>query len=70
MTAPTEDKSDDLKENFYMQLEKVFSQFPKYRTNILLRDFNAKLKKGNIFTRNIWSVSLHEYGTKFCCKKK
>jgi len=52
-----------------MELEKVFSQFPKYRTNIRLRDFNAKLKKDNNITRNIWSVSLMNM-EKICCKKQ
>jgi len=47
-----------------MELEKVFNRFPKNQTNILLRHFNAKLKKNSIFTRNICSVSLHEYGKK------
>jgi hypothetical protein len=56
MTATTEDKSDDLERNFYMELEKIFSQFPKYWTNIIWRDFNANLKKDNNFTQNIWSV--------------
>jgi hypothetical protein len=45
MTATTEDKSDDLKDSFYKELEKVFNQSPNYRTNILLWSFNAKLKK-------------------------
>ena len=53
--------SDDLKENIYKELEKIFNQFPTYWTNILLCGFNAKLKKKYIFTRNIWSESLHEY---------
>jgi len=48
MTAPTEDKSDDLKDKFYKELEKTFNQFPKYRTNILLRGFIAKPKKDDI----------------------
>jgi hypothetical protein len=61
MTAPTQYKGDDLRENFYKESQRVFNQFPKYRANILLRCFIAKLKKENIFTWNIWSVSLHEY---------
>jgi len=49
MTAPTQYKGDDLRENFCKESEKVFNQFRKYRANILLRCFNAKLKKDNIF---------------------
>lgn len=68
MTAPTEDKSDDLKDKFYKELEKAFSQVPKYRTKVLLRAFNAKPKKDDIFTRNIWYVRLHEYRKTFYVK--
>jgi hypothetical protein len=50
MTAPTQYKGDDLREYFYKESERVFIQFPKYRANILLRCFNTKLKKENIFT--------------------
>jgi hypothetical protein len=28
--APTEDKTDDVKDSFYKQLERVFNKFPKY----------------------------------------
>jgi hypothetical protein len=39
--APCEDKSDDVKDNFHEELERVFDQFPRYDTKILLGDFNA-----------------------------
>jgi len=39
--APSEKKSEDLKDSFYEDLEQVFDHFPKYHTKILLRDFNA-----------------------------
>jgi hypothetical protein len=29
--APTEDKTDDVKDSFYDELERVFDKFPKYR---------------------------------------
>jgi hypothetical protein len=41
--APTEDKSDDIKDRFYEELEQVFDKFPKYHMKILLGDFNAKV---------------------------
>jgi hypothetical protein len=44
--APTEDKCDDTKDSFYEELEGVFNQFLKYRTKILLEDFNAKVGLG------------------------
>ena len=41
--APREEKSDDSKDSFYEELEQAFNHFPKYHTNILLGDFNAKV---------------------------
>jgi hypothetical protein len=41
--APTEDKTDDVKDIFYEQLERAFDKFPKYHMKILLGDFNAKV---------------------------
>jgi hypothetical protein len=35
--APTEDKTDDVKDSFYEELERVFDKFPKYRMRILLQ---------------------------------
>jgi hypothetical protein len=43
--APTEDKTDDVKDSFYEELERVFDKFPKYHMKILLGDFNAKSDK-------------------------
>jgi len=40
--APSEEKSEELKDCFYEELEEVFDQFPKYHMKILLGDFNAK----------------------------
>jgi hypothetical protein len=33
--VPTEDKCDDMKDSFYGELERVFSQFPKYYIKML-----------------------------------
>jgi hypothetical protein len=41
--APTEDKIDDVKDNFYEELKRVFGKFCKYPMKILLGDFNTKL---------------------------
>jgi hypothetical protein len=46
--APTEDKTDDVKDSFYEELEHVFHKFPKYHLKILLVDFSAKLGRKNI----------------------
>jgi len=49
--APSEDKSDDLKDSFYEELEQgfFFYHFPMYHMKILLGDFNAKVERENIF---------------------
>jgi endonuclease/exonuclease/phosphatase (EEP) superfamily protein YafD len=41
--APTEDKTDDVKDSFNKKLEHVFDKFSKHHTKILLGDFNAKV---------------------------
>jgi hypothetical protein len=40
--APTEDKTDDVKDSFYEELERVFDKFPKYHTKMLLGDSMPK----------------------------
>jgi exonuclease III len=59
--APTEDKTDDMKDSFYEDLERVFDKFPKYHMKILLGDFNAKVGKEDIFKPTIGNESLHEF---------
>jgi hypothetical protein len=58
--APTEEKCDDTKDSFYEELERVFSQFPKYHTKILLEDFNVKVGREGAFKQTIVNESLHE----------
>jgi endonuclease/exonuclease/phosphatase family metal-dependent hydrolase len=58
--APTEDKTDDVKDSFYEELEHVFDKFPKYHIKILLGDFNTKVGREGIFKRTIVNESLHE----------
>jgi hypothetical protein len=38
----------------------MFHKFPKYHMKILLRDFNAKVGKENIFKLTIGNESLHD----------
>jgi hypothetical protein len=33
--APTEDKTDDMKDRFYEELEHIFDNFPKYHMKIM-----------------------------------
>jgi exonuclease III len=58
--APTEDKTDDVKDSFYEELEHVFDKFPKSPMKILLGDFNAKVGKEDIFKPRIGNEGLHE----------
>jgi exonuclease III len=58
--APTEQKSDDSKNNFYEELEQVFDHLPKHHVKILLGDFNAKLRREDIFKLTIGNESLLE----------
>jgi hypothetical protein len=50
--APTEDKSDDVKDIFYEELERVFYQFPKKHTKTLLGYFNVIVGREDITTNN------------------
>jgi hypothetical protein len=58
--APTEDKTDYVKDCFYEELQHVFDKFTKYHMKILLGDFNAKVGREEIFKPTIWNDSLHE----------
>jgi endonuclease/exonuclease/phosphatase family metal-dependent hydrolase len=57
--APTEDKTDAVKDSFYKELERVFDKFPKYHMKILLGDFNSKVGREDIFKRTIGNESLY-----------
>jgi hypothetical protein len=58
--APTEDKTDEVKDSFYKEMERVFGEFPKCHMKILLGDFNAKVGKEDIFKQTIGNESVHE----------
>jgi hypothetical protein len=45
--------------------ERVFDKFPKYRTKILLGDFNLKIGKEDIFEPTIGNESLDEISNDF-----
>jgi hypothetical protein len=58
--APTEDKTNEVKDSFYEELEHVFDKFPKCHMKILLGDFSAKVGREDIFKPTIRNESLHE----------
>jgi hypothetical protein len=51
--APTEDKTDEVKDSFYEELERVFDKFPKYHMENLLGDSNAIVGREDIFKPTI-----------------
>jgi hypothetical protein len=58
--APTQDKTDNVKDSLYKDLERVFDTFPKYHMKNLLGDFNAKVDREDLFKPTIGNASLHE----------
>jgi hypothetical protein len=54
--APTEDKTDGVKDSFCVELE-VFDKFPKYHIQILLGNFNAKVGREDILNRQLGRTS-------------
>jgi hypothetical protein len=55
-----QNKTDDLKDSFYGELESVFDKFLKYYMNILLGDVTAKIGRKDIFKPAIGNKSLYE----------
>jgi hypothetical protein len=49
-----------VKESFYEELERIFDKFPNYHMKMLLRDFNAKVSREDIYKPTIEKENLHE----------
>jgi hypothetical protein len=62
--APTKDKTDDVKDRFYEELECVFDKFPKYHMKILLGDFSAKVSMEDIFKPTIGNEISNDNGVR------
>jgi hypothetical protein len=58
--APIEDKTDDVKDGFYEELERMFNKFPIYHMKILLEDLNTKVSSEDIFKLTLGNETLHE----------
>ncbi|KAF0714277.1 ribosome biogenesis protein TSR3 isoform X1, partial [Aphis craccivora] len=58
--APSEDKSDEEKEEFYSLLESKLEGIPRHCIIILLGDFSAKIGKEECFKTTTVSNSLHQ----------
>lgn len=62
--APTEEKDETTKDQFYSQLELVYDELPKADIKILLGDFNAKIGREEQFYRTVGNNSLHRVSNK------
>jgi exonuclease III len=60
MHAPTEDKSDDIKDSLEEELEQMFDQFHRYLRKNLLGHFSANVGREDIFKPINVNESLHE----------
>ncbi|KAJ4449339.1 hypothetical protein ANN_00737 [Periplaneta americana] len=58
--APTEEKSETIKEQFYTELENAYDKIPKYDIKIIMGDFNAKVGKARYLELACGEHSLHE----------
>jgi hypothetical protein len=58
--APTADKTDDVRDSFHEEWERIFDKFTKYNMKILLGDVNAKVGRENIFKPTIGDENLCE----------
>jgi len=57
--APTEDKDDDDKDNFYEDLDQIYEECPKRDVKIILGDLNAKIGQEEVYRPIIGKYSLH-----------
>jgi exonuclease III len=60
MDIPSEEKSNHIKDRFYVELGHVFNQFPRYNMKILLGDFNVKVGRKDSFKLTTGNESSHE----------
>ncbi|KAL4083660.1 hypothetical protein QTP88_028976 [Uroleucon formosanum] len=58
--APTEDIRDDIKEDFYEDLDRICDITSNYSIKIVLGDFNAKIGKEEVYRPTIGRDSLHD----------
>jgi endonuclease/exonuclease/phosphatase family metal-dependent hydrolase len=58
--APKKDKSDNVKDSLYEEMECVLEKFHENHATILLGDFNAKVYREDIFKLATGNNSLHK----------
>jgi len=57
--APTEEKSEEIKNAFYEELDRIYDALPTGKPKIIVDDFNAKIGKEETYTPTIGKDSLH-----------
>jgi exonuclease III len=57
--GPTEDKVEDIKDDFYQTLEHIYNALPQNNIKLIVCDFNAKIAKEEIYKGIIDKHSLH-----------
>ena len=62
--APTEDKEENIKEQFYEELQRTQYEFPKHDLTVILGDMNAKLGKEKTFSQVVGRHTLHNSSNK------
>jgi hypothetical protein len=60
INAPTEHRTDYVRDSFYEELGHVFDKFTNYHMKILIGDFRDKVGSVDIFKPTIGNESLHE----------
>ena len=58
--APMEEKDEVQKDNFYEDLERIYTKAPKHDIKVVMGDFNAKVRKGLGLAPNVGKYTLHE----------
>jgi hypothetical protein len=58
--APTEEKDEIQKNDFYEDLERIYMKAPKHDIKVVMGDFNAKVGKEPGLAPNVGKYSLHE----------
>jgi serine phosphatase RsbU (regulator of sigma subunit) len=62
--APTEDKEEEIKDQFYEELQRTQDRVPTHDVTIILGDMNAKLWKEKVFSQVVGRHTLHNISNK------
>ena len=66
--SPTEDKDEDMKDDFYEKLQRIYDRSPARDIKIILGDLNAKVGREIIYRPTIGMHSLHETSNENGCR--